>query len=91
MLVNGTGNPGLASGGMGDVLTGVIATLMAQDLPGYYAAACGMFWHGAAADECADMIGSVGYAASDVADALPRARMRICRPDPNSCHARCQD
>jgi ADP-dependent NAD(P)H-hydrate dehydratase / NAD(P)H-hydrate epimerase len=91
MLVNGTGNPGLASGGMGDVLTGIITTLMAQDLPGYYAAACGMFWHGAAADDCAAAIGSIGYAASDVADALPRARMRICRPDPNSCHGRCSE
>ena len=89
MLVNRTGNPGLASGGMGDVLSGVIATLMAQELPGYYAAACGMYWHGVAADDCAEAIGTIGYSASDVADALPGARMRICRPDPSSCHGRC--
>ena len=89
MLVNGTGNPGMASGGMGDVLGGVIATLMAQDLPGYYAAACGMFWHGMAADDCAESIGTFGYGASDVANALPGARTRICRPDPRSCQARC--
>ncbi len=89
MLVNRTGNPGLASGGMGDVLSGVIATLMAQELPGYYAAACGMYWHGVAADDCAQAIGTIGYGASDVADALPGARMRICRPNPSSCHGRC--
>lgn len=76
-LVNCTGNPGQASAGMGDVLGGMIATLMGQDLPGYYAAGCGMFWHGAAADICAEEIGQVGYRASDVAKALPFARSRI--------------
>lgn len=75
--VNCTGNPGMASGGMGDVLGGVIATLLAQDIPGYYAASCAMFWHGIAADICACEIGPVGYGASDVADALPAARAKI--------------
>lgn len=77
MLVNCTGNPGLASGGMGDILGGIVATLLAQDLPAYYAAGCAMFWHGAAADLCAETIGPIGYQASEVADALPRARARI--------------
>jgi len=77
LIVNCTGNSGQASGGMGDVLGGIIATLMAQDLPGYYAAGCAMFWHGAAADICADQIGPIGYRASDVALALPKARARI--------------
>jgi len=77
MLVNQTGNPGMASGGMGDVLGGVIATLMAQDLPGYYAASCGMYWHGAAADLCAMDFGPIGYSAGQVADHLPKARCRI--------------
>ncbi len=77
LLVNCTGNPGQASAGMGDVLGGMIATLIGQDLPGYYAAGCGMFWHGAAADICAEEIGQVGYRASDVAKALPAARSRI--------------
>jgi ADP-dependent NAD(P)H-hydrate dehydratase / NAD(P)H-hydrate epimerase len=75
--VNCTGNPGMASGGMGDVLSGVIATLLGQDLPGYYAASCGMFWHGLAGDLCATEIGPIGYGASDVADALPKARAKI--------------
>jgi len=83
MMVNCTGNPGLASGGMGDVLSGIIATLLAQELPSYYAASCGMYWHGAAADLCADEIGTIGYSASDVANALPRARCKItCSCDP---------
>lgn len=77
MMVNCTGNPGLASAGMGDVLGGMIATLMAQDLPGYYAAGCSMFWHGAAADMCAEEIGPIGFRASDVAMTLPRARAKI--------------
>jgi NAD(P)H-hydrate epimerase len=77
MLVNRTGNPGLASGGMGDVLSGVITTLLAQDLPPYYAASCAMFWHGEAADLLAGDLGTVGYLAGEVADALPRARARI--------------
>ncbi|MFY9234590.1 MAG: NAD(P)H-hydrate dehydratase [Fimbriimonadaceae bacterium] len=75
--VNCTGNPGMASGGMGDVLGGIIATLLAQDLPGYYAASAGMFWHGMSGDMCAAEIGPIGYSASDVADALPRARATI--------------
>jgi NAD(P)H-hydrate epimerase len=79
MLVNSTGNPGLASGGMGDVLAGMIATLLAQDLPAYYAASCAMYWHGAAADSLADTVGSTGYLASELADALPKARARIVK------------
>lgn len=86
-LVNVTGNPGMASGGMGDVLSGVVATLLAQDLPTYYAASCGTYWHGVAADHCATEIGPVGYSALQVADALPKARCRIislCEQNPSS-------
>jgi len=85
MLVNQTGNPGQACGGMGDVLSGVIAALLAQELPGYYAAGCGMFWHGAAADICACEIGPIGYTAIEVANALPKARLKIVS---TSCDAR---
>jgi ADP-dependent NAD(P)H-hydrate dehydratase / NAD(P)H-hydrate epimerase len=88
ILVNQTGNPGMASGGMGDVLSGVIATLLGQDLATYYAASCGMYWHGAAADLCATEIGSIGYSASQVAAALPRARCGIISScDKKSCSA----
>lgn len=76
-LVNCTGNPGMASAGMGDVLSGVIAALLGQDLPAYYAASCGMYWHGMAGDICAEEIGPIGYTAMDVANALPKARPRL--------------
>ena len=75
--VNRTGNPGLATGGMGDVLSGVIATLLAQSVPPYYAASSAMYWHGMAGDVCSQEIGGVGYSAMDVANALPRARAKI--------------
>ncbi len=77
LLVNCTGNSGQATGGMGDALGGMIATLLAQDLPSYYAAACGMFWHGAAADLCAEEIGPVGYCVSDLIRAIPKTRARM--------------
>lgn len=77
LLVNPTGNPGMAAAGMGDALGGVIATLMAQDLPGYYAAGVGMYWHGLAGDICAAEIGPVGFAARDVCRAIPKARAKL--------------
>ena len=77
LLVNTTGNPGMASGGMGDVLSGVIATLAANELPPSIAAAAGAFWHGYAGDLCAKEMASIGYSASDVANALPKARAEI--------------
>ncbi|MBS0458264.1 MAG: NAD(P)H-hydrate dehydratase [Proteobacteria bacterium] len=60
------GNPGMASGGMGDVLTGVIAGLRAQGLPAFAAAACGALLHGAAGDAAAAQGGRRGLLASDL-------------------------
>lgn len=77
MVVNQSGNPGMASGGMGDVLSGVIGTLLGEELPGYYAGACGMYWHGYAGDLTAEAVGCVGYTAIEVADRLPAARAKI--------------
>ncbi|MEZ0327288.1 MAG: NAD(P)H-hydrate dehydratase [Fimbriimonas sp.] len=77
LVVNSTGNSGLATGGSGDVLAGIIASLMAQGIDPYEAAACGMFWHGLAADLCVQEIGSIGYSPSEVAQALPKARDTI--------------
>lgn len=76
ICVNSTGNPGMATGGMGDVLSGVIGTLLAQDL-GESAAIIAAHWHGEAADICAQEIGTVGFTASDVCNALPAARAKL--------------
>lgn len=67
-FINTTGNSGLASGGTGDVLSGIIGSLMAQGLSGLDAAKLGVFVHGAAADSLvAQGIGPVGLTASEVA------------------------
>ena len=60
------GNPGMASGGMGDVLSGIIAALLAQGLPLYDAACCGALLHGKAANEIAKEHGERGMLASDL-------------------------
>jgi ADP-dependent NAD(P)H-hydrate dehydratase / NAD(P)H-hydrate epimerase len=68
--INTSGNPGLASAGMGDALIGIIAALMAQGLAAEHAMLYGTYLHGAAADRCvADGIGPVGLTASEVIDA----------------------
>jgi NAD(P)H-hydrate epimerase len=69
--VNPTGNSGMASGGMGDVLTGVIASLITQGFTPEAAAHTGVYLHGAAADTLAEAIAPFGYLASDVMHAIP--------------------
>jgi ADP-dependent NAD(P)H-hydrate dehydratase len=71
--VNHTGNPGMATGGSGDVLTGVIAALMAQKLLAFDAALLGAFVHGLAGDIARDHHGEIGMIAGDIVDALPDA------------------
>lgn len=67
-FMNTTGNPGLASGGTGDVLSGIIGSLLAQGLSGLDAVKLGVYVHGAAADALvASGIGPVGLTASEVA------------------------
>lgn len=67
-FINTTGNPGLASGGTGDVLSGIIGSLIAQGLTGLQAAKLGVYVHGAAADALVESsIGPVGLTASEVA------------------------
>jgi hydroxyethylthiazole kinase-like uncharacterized protein yjeF len=73
LRVNPTGGPALASGGTGDVLTGVIAGFLAQGLAPRDAAALGVFVHGAAADRLAERHGPAGVLAGEVAGALPDA------------------
>ena len=66
-------NPGLASGGTGDVLTGIIGSLLAQGMEPFDAASCGVYLHGLAAEMVTAGRGTVGLLASEVADAVPGA------------------
>jgi len=74
--INPTGNPGMASAGMGDVLTGCIAAFAAQGLDCFDAAVAGVFFHGYAADLAASIDGAVGMVAGDVIRHLPLAMSR---------------
>ncbi len=67
---NSTGNPGLSTGGTGDVLTGVLTALLAQGYDPVEAAVLGVFAHGQAGDRAAEQRGPIGMVASDVVDAL---------------------
>ncbi len=73
VFINPTGNPGMASGGMGDVLTGIIAGFIAQGHAPELAAIAGVYLHGAAADALSKNKGPFGYLATDVINALPEA------------------
>ena len=68
---NSTGNPGMATGGSGDVLTGVIAALVAQHLPPFEAAVLGAWAHGRAGDLAAATLGQTGLTAADLPEYLP--------------------
>jgi len=69
--INTTGNAGLAKGGSGDLLAGIIASLLAQGMPPFEAAACGVYLHGMAADRVAERLSQRGMTALDVANELP--------------------
>lgn len=69
-LINTSGNPGMATGGMGDVLSGIIGALLCQGVKPLDAVAASVYLHGSAADSLYAKMGP-GYTASEVADALP--------------------
>jgi hydroxyethylthiazole kinase-like uncharacterized protein yjeF len=73
VAINGSGNPGMASGGMGDVLTGIICSLLGQGYPCWDACCLGVFIHGHAADMVAQDKGEIGMSATDVQEKLPYA------------------
>ena len=75
--INPTGNSGLASGGTGDVLAGLIGGLMAQGMKGLDASLAGVFLHGAAGDAAAERMTARGMIAGDVIDALPTIWQRF--------------
>ena len=70
--INPTGNPGMAVGGSGDVLAGIIVSLLGQGIGAMEAAACGAWLHGAAGDICAAEIGQYGMLPTDMLQVLPR-------------------
>lgn len=72
MYVNPTGNPGMAVGGSGDVLAGMIASLLGQGIDALKATACAAWLHGAAGDLCSEEIGQYGMLPTDMLKVLPR-------------------
>lgn len=77
LYVNTTGNPGMATGGSGDSLTGVIAALLGQGLAPFDAASLGVYAHGLAGDIARDQNGEVGLIAGDIVDSLADAFYHI--------------
>ena len=80
IFINRTGNPGMASGGMGDVLTGLIAGFICQGYDYGQAAHLGVYLHGAAADRLAGRH-AIGYLASDVMAEIPKAMTALLSPE----------
>lgn len=79
VFVNSTGNPGMASGGSGDVLTGTVGALLAQGYDAVVAACLGVFLHGRAGDLAAETAGLEGMRASDLIEHLPGAFLSLRR------------
>jgi NAD(P)H-hydrate epimerase len=75
VYINKTGNPGMATAGSGDVLTGVITALMGQGLTNFDAAVLGVYIHGLAADIAAKKTGQTSLIATDIIQALGDAFM----------------
>jgi len=72
LAINPTGNPGMASGGTGDALTGIVGALLAAGISPLATAQTGTYLHGAAGDRAAQERGEIGLLARDLIDAIPR-------------------
>lgn len=79
VYVNTTGNPGMATAGAGDVLTGVIAALAGQHLSDFDAAVLGVYLHGLAGDIAAQDTGQISLMAADIIEGLPKAFLKTER------------
>jgi ADP-dependent NAD(P)H-hydrate dehydratase len=77
LFINKTGNPGMATGGTGDVLTGIITALVGQGFSNFDAAVLGVYVHGLAGDIAAKKLGQISLIASDVIESLGEAFKKI--------------
>ena len=75
--VNPTGNPSMAKGGSGDVLTGMIGAFLAKGMPAFEAACAGAYLYGLAGDLCREELGDESVLARDLTDAIPCAFLRL--------------
>ena len=78
--INPTGNPGMASGGMGDVLAGILSTLLGQGFTTASAMTLGVYLHGFVGDRVAAARGEVGLIASDIIDGLREGMRALAAP-----------
>ena len=86
MYCNPTGNPGMATGGTGDVLTGLMAAFLGQGLDAFAAAQLAVFLHGRAGDLARDALGETSLIASDLLDYLPQAFRSHAPGGPSPLH-----
>jgi ADP-dependent NAD(P)H-hydrate dehydratase / NAD(P)H-hydrate epimerase len=82
VFINPTGNPGMASGGMGDVLAGVLAALLGQGLKPEDAMKLGVYLHGLVGDRVAEQKGQIGLIASDIIEGLPAGMRALSQAAP---------
>jgi NAD(P)H-hydrate epimerase len=82
VFINPTGNPGMASGGMGDVLAGMLAALLGQGFSPEEAMKLGVYLHGFVGDRVAEEKGEIGLIASDIIERLPAGMRALVSATP---------